>query len=173
MKTALIQTALYQSPIGRLEISANESSIVSILFAKKTEIENLKHQKYFGIIEICVAQLDEYFEGKRKVFMLNCQPSGTDFQLKVWKILSEIPYGKTITYKSQSILLGDVKAIRAMASCNGKNPLSIVIPCHRVLGSNGDLTGYAGGLQNKKWLIDHEQKFTSKAIIQQKIFEVN
>jgi methylated-DNA-[protein]-cysteine S-methyltransferase len=88
-------------------------------------------------------------------------------------LLEKIPFGKTISYKEQATQLGNLKAIRAVGTCNGKNPLSIVVPCHRVLGSNGDLTGYAGGMHNKKWLLEHEQKFTASSVIQQKLFELN
>ena len=91
------------------------------------------------------------------MFDLKLNPKGTDFQKNVWNALLEIPYGKTISYLELSKTLGNVKAIRAVASANGKNPLWIVIPCHRVIGSNGDLTGYAGGLHRKKWLLEHER----------------
>ena len=101
-------------------------------------------------------QLNEYFEGKRQNFDLLLNPEGTEFQKKVWSLLSEIPYGKTLSYLELSRRLGDVKAIRAVASANGKNPLWIIIPCHRVIGSDGSLTGYAGGLHRKKWLLNHE-----------------
>ena len=100
--------------------------------------------------------MKEYFEGNRVVFTFLMNPKGTVFQQKVWKALSEIPYGRTLSYLELSKRLGDVKAIRAVASANGKNPLWIVVPCHRVIGSDGSLTGYAGGLWRKKWLIDHE-----------------
>ncbi|OYQ38325.1 cysteine methyltransferase [Flavobacterium cyanobacteriorum] len=101
-------------------------------------------------------QMQEYFEGKRNSFNFKLNPSGTDFQKKVWNALLEIPYGRTISYHELSVKLGDVKAIRAVASANGKNPLWIVVPCHRVIGADGSLTGYAGGLWRKKWLLEHE-----------------
>ena len=101
-------------------------------------------------------QFQEYFEGQRTDFTLELNPEGTDFQKKVWKKLRTIPYGKTISYLELAKQLGDVKAIRAVAAANGKNPLWIVIPCHRVIGSKGDLIGYAGGLARKKWLLELE-----------------
>lgn len=109
-----------------------------------------------AVLKDAVEQLEEYFEGNRTVFELQLNPSGTDFQKKVWEALLQIPFGKTISYLELSKQLGDVKAIRAVASANGKNPLWIVVPCHRVIGTNGDLTGYAGGLHRKKWLLEHE-----------------
>jgi methylated-DNA-[protein]-cysteine S-methyltransferase len=101
-------------------------------------------------------QLQEYFAGTRKTFDFKLNPSGTEFQQKVWQELLNIPYGKTTSYLGLSKKLGDVKAIRAVASANGKNPLWIVVPCHRVIGSDGSLTGYAGGLWRKQWLLEHE-----------------
>lgn len=103
-------------------------------------------------------QLEEYFEGKRVEFDLPLDLQGTDFQKRVWNELLTIPYGKTVSYKELSIRLGDVRAIRAVAAANGANPVSIIVPCHRVIGSDGSLTGYAGGLWRKRWLLDFEQR---------------
>lgn len=105
-----------------------------------------------------IEQLEEYFAGERTEFDLKLNPLGTEFQKRVWQALKDIPYGKTITYLDLSKTLGDPLAIRAVAAANGKNPLWILIPCHRVIGSNGKLTGYAGGLWRKKWLLEHEQQ---------------
>lgn len=112
----------------------------------------------------CVLQLQEYFAGERKEFDLKLNPQGTEFQQKVWKTLQEIPYGKTISYMELSLKVGDIKAIRAVAAANGKNPLWIVVPCHRVIGSDGSLTGYAGGLWRKKCLLDHENPPVQKSL---------
>ncbi|MGB6150818.1 MAG: methylated-DNA--[protein]-cysteine S-methyltransferase [Pricia sp.] len=109
-------------------------------------------------------QLREYFEGKRKVFDIPLNPKGTDFQKRVWEALLEIPYAKTTSYRELSQALGDVKAIRAVAAANGKNPLWIIVPCHRVIGSDGSLTGYAGGLHRKKWLLDHENPVKQQSL---------
>ena len=111
-----------------------------------------------------VLQLKEYFEGKRTEFSFKINPAGTDFQQKVWQELLNIPFGKTCSYLELSKKLGDVKAIRAVASANGKNPLWIVVPCHRVIGSDGSLTGYAGGLWRKKWLLEHENPVKQESL---------
>ncbi len=124
---------------------------ISILDQKPLEINEIPE-----ILEDAAYQLREYFEGSRQHFDLELNPQGTEFQLRVWKELKTIPYGKQISYLELSKKLGDVKAIRAVAAANGKNPLWIIIPCHRVIGSNGDLVGYAGGLHRKKWLLNHE-----------------
>lgn len=107
-------------------------------------------------LALAVTQLQEYFGGSRNHFDFKINPAGTDFQKRVWEALLKIPYGTTTSYQALSIQLGDVKAIRAVASANGKNPLWVVVPCHRVIGSDGSLTGYAGGLWRKKWLLEHE-----------------
>ncbi|MBG7629547.1 MAG: methylated-DNA--[protein]-cysteine S-methyltransferase [Bacteroidetes bacterium] len=115
-------------------------------------------------LQDCVQQLDEYFKGARTDFDLKLNPLGTDFQQKVWKELLKVPYGKTATYLEQSKKMGIVKAIRAVASANGKNPLWILIPCHRIIGSDGSLTGYAGGIWRKKWLLEHENPSTQQSL---------
>ncbi len=112
----------------------------------------------------------EYFTGVRKVFNVSLQLIGTDFQQKVWKGLLDIPYGETRSYKKQSIYLGDVKAIRAVATANGQNGIAIIIPCHRVIGDNGSLVGYGGGLPKKKWLLEHEARHSGKDL-QTSLFE--
>lgn len=115
-------------------------------------------------------EVDEYFTGARKVFNVSLQLIGTDFQQKVWKGLLDIPYGETRSYKKQSIHLGDVKAIRAVATANGQNGIAIIIPCHRVIGDNGSLVGYGGGLPKKKWLLEHEARHSGKDL-QTSLFE--
>ena len=147
METTYIKTPL---GIARIEGDENGVSAISVLDEGTISISIPE------ILQNAVSQLNEYFEGKRLNFDLKLNPQGTDFQKKVWKGLLQIPYGKTRTYLEQSKVLGDVKAIRAVASANGKNPLWIVVPCHRVIGSDGSLTGYAGGLWRKKWLLEHE-----------------
>ena len=147
METTYIKTPL---GIARIEGDENGVSAISVLDEGTISISIPE------ILQNAVNQLNEYFEGKRLNFDLKLNPKGTDFQKKVWKGLLQIPYGKTRTYLEQSKVLGDVKAIRAVASANGKNPLWIVVPCHRVIGYDGSLTGYAGGLWRKKWLLEHE-----------------
>lgn len=105
-------------------------------------------------------QLKEYFEGKREAFDLVVAPDGTEFQKEVWNSLMEIPFGNTSTYAKQAVKLGDLKKIRAVGAANGKNPIAIIIPCHRIIGSDGSLTGYAGGLERKEWLLKHEGSIT-------------
>ncbi|MGI0106111.1 methylated-DNA--[protein]-cysteine S-methyltransferase [Salinimicrobium sp. WS361] len=109
-------------------------------------------------------QLQQYFSGELKEFNLKLNPEGTDFQKKVWQALQNIPYGKTASYMELAKELGDPLAIRAVAAANGKNPLWILVPCHRVIGSDGSLTGYAGGLWRKKWLLDHEQPVKQQSL---------
>ena len=116
------------------------------------------------ILKEPATQLKEYFEGKRREFSLKLNPVGTVFQKKVWNALLEVPYGKTLSYFELSEKIGDVKAIRAVAAANGKNPIWIVIPCHRIIGSDGSLTGYAGGLHRKKWLLDHESPLRQETL---------
>ena len=148
MKKVIIKT-----PLGYTEVTGDENGISKIhVLNEELEISTSIPKE----LKEAVLQLQEYFNGKRTEFSLQINPSGTDFQLKVWQELLNIPYGKTYSYLELSKKLGDVKAIRAVASANGKNPLWIVIPCHRVIGSDGSLTGYAGGLWCKKWLLEHE-----------------
>lgn len=142
-----------ESPLGALLITGNEAGIASVGF-----IDAPKHIS--GEIPLslqdAVQQLREYFSGTRQDFQLKLNPDGTEFQKKVWNTLAEIPYGTTRTYQKIANILGDPKVIRAAAAANGKNPIAIIIPCHRVIGSDGSLTGYAGGLHRKKWLLAHE-----------------
>ena len=105
----------------------------------------------------CKQQLEEYFEGRRRTFDLRLQPKGTHFQQQVWETLQGIPFGVTRSYKDIALTRWNDKTIRAVGTANGQNPIGIIVPCHRVIGSNGDLTGYAGGLHRKKWLLEHEQ----------------
>lgn len=148
-----MESCIINSPLGDTKIVGDENGItqVTILDSEENETDIIPSE-----LEECVIQLNEYFEGSRKQFDLKLNPEGTTFQKKVWKQLEAIPFGKTISYLELSKQLGDLKKIRAAASANGKNPIWIIIPCHRVIGSDGSLTGYAGGLHRKKWLINHE-----------------
>ena len=148
-----LQTTYYKTPIGTAKIVGNKNGIQSISVVDDI-IENTTDIP--PCLQNCVSQLDEYFKGNRKKFDLKLNPKGTEFQKKVWSALTNIPFNKTRSYLEQSKQLGDVKAIRAVASANGKNPIWIIIPCHRVIGSDGSLTGYAGGIWRKKWLLEHE-----------------
>lgn len=125
----------------------------------KTTIEEGENRHFRILIE----QLKEYFEGTRKVFSVPLVTPGTDFQQAVWKELMKIPYGTTRSYLEQSVALGKPDSIRAVANANGMNRISIIIPCHRVIGSDGHLTGYGGGLKRKKWLLDHEKRHSGQS----------
>lgn len=146
-------TAYYKTPIGTAKIIGDEDGIIAVTVLDN-EIETSKNVP--NCLKECIQQLDEYFKGTRTTFNLKLNPQGTSFQKKVWKELLNVPFGKTRTYLEQTKKIGDPKAIRAVASANGKNPIWILIPCHRIIGTNGSLTGYAGGLWRKKWLLEHE-----------------
>jgi len=143
----------YKTPIGTARIVGDDDGISSITVLDSEEESSTNIPE---CLQECVKQLDEYFQKKRSSFNLNLNPLGTAFQKEVWSTLQRIPYGSTKSYLKMSEEMGDVKAIRAVASANGKNPLWIVIPCHRVIGSDGSLTGYSGGLWRKRWLLEHE-----------------
>lgn len=147
------QTAYYKTPIGTAKIVGDVHGIHAITVLD----EAIKTSTTIPeCLQDCIQQLDEYFQGTRTQFDLKLNPQGTDFQKRVWKELLNVSFGKTRNYLEQSKKLGDPKAIRAVASANGKNPIWIVIPCHRIIGSDGSLTGYAGGIWRKKWLLAHE-----------------
>jgi len=148
-----MKTCIIKSPFGYTKIVGDEHGISSIIVLNSEEKES---EVIPEELQDCVIQLNDYFEGKRTVFNLKLNPEGTDFQKQVWNELLNIPFGKTVSYLELSKKLGDVKAIRAVANANGKNPLWIVVPCHRVIGTDGSLTGYAGGLHRKQWLLQHE-----------------
>ncbi len=145
--------------MAKVEGDENGLSSITVLDTDEKTTEVIPE-----ILEDAVYQLQEYFEGKRKSFSLTLNPEGTDFQKRVWGALQEIPYGKTVSYLELSKTLGDVKAIRAVAAANGKNPLWVVVPCHRVIGSDGSLVGYAGGLHRKKWLLNHESPVKQQSL---------
>lgn len=155
-----MKTAFINSPLGITKIEGDENGISVISVLSEGELTS----KIPLELKEAVTQLQEYFEGKRTNFDFKLNPKGTDFQQKVWQELLKIPFGKTMSYMDLSKKLGDVKAIRAVASANGKNPLWIVVPCHRVIGTDGSLTGYAGGLWRKKWLLEHENPTTQQSL---------
>lgn len=155
------QITYYKTPIGTAKIVGNSTGIITISVSDETTEASAKIP---NCLQDCIKQLDEYFTGKRTDFDLKLNPQGTEFQQKVWKELQNVSFGKTRTYLEQSKAIGNVKAIRAVASANGKNPIWIVIPCHRIIGSDGSLTGYAGGLWRKKWLLEHENPSTQQSL---------
>ena len=145
--------ANYGSPIGNLEIISDQYCILACNFKEKeTQSETIPQ-----ILKQALAQIKEYFSGKRKEFTLTLFPSGTEFQEKVWMKLLEIPFGSVISYSELASKIGNKAAVRAVGNANGQNPISIFIPCHRVIGKNGKLVGYSGGLDRKKWLLDFEK----------------
>ena len=159
------QITYYKTPIGIAKITGDKNGIQSVSVLDDEAIDHkVLNQKTHACLQDCVVQLEEYFKGERASFNLTVNPKGTAFQKKVWKSLLKIPFGKTKTYLQQSKTLGDIKAIRAVAAANGKNPLWIVIPCHRVTGSDGSLTGYAGGIWRKKWLLAHENPVKQQSL---------
>lgn len=157
MKLENVFKAYYESEPGLIEITAGETGIITLYFTKKKS--NLKSDsKSFPVhLKDCIRQLDEYFKGKRMTFDLPLIISGTDFQKKVWNELKKIPFGKTASYKEIALKAGNIKAVRAIGNANNKNKIAVIIPCHRVIGSDGKLSGYAGGVKRKKWLLEHER----------------
>jgi methylated-DNA-[protein]-cysteine S-methyltransferase len=156
-----MESCIINTPLGFTKILGDTEGIseVTVLNSVEKETDVIPDE-----LEDAVIQLREYFEGVRQNFDLKLNPQGTDFQKSVWQLLEAIPFGKTISYLELSKQLGDIKAIRAVANANGKNPLWIVVPCHRVIGSDGSLTGYAGGLHRKKWLLEHENPYKQQSL---------
>lgn len=142
----------YESPVGWIKIETSHEKVTGAHFC---ETKNIGDDPNDLTLET-KKQLQEYFDKKRKVFDLKIEMTGTNFQKKVWQELLNIPYGKTISYLQLSKYIDNTKAIRAVGHANGQNPLPIIVPCHRVIGSDGSLTGYGGGLWRKKWLLQHE-----------------
>jgi len=144
----------YKSPLGPIEIVGSQDSIIALDFVEEMLPED--GELTFCVKE-CLKQIDEYFRGDRREFFLNLQPVGTDFQKSVWRQLEKIPYGETTSYGKIADVIGKPNASRAVGSANGKNPIAIIVPCHRVIGSDGSLTGYGGGVWRKRWLIGFER----------------
>ena len=156
-----MECAFIATPLGVAKLEGDENGLQALTVLDiEEELTNVIPE----VLEDGVYQLKEYFEGHRKEFTLELNPQGTDFQKSVWEALLNIPFGKCISYLQLSKTLGNVKAIRAVAAANGKNPLWIIIPCHRVIGSDGSLTGYAGGLHRKKWLLAHESPVKQQSL---------
>ena len=155
-----MEKAIVSTPLGTACIIGDADGIQSF---KLVEVQK-PSESIPALLQPVCKQLEEYFGGTRKEFDLKLNPQGTDFQKKVWNALKEIPFGKTKSYMEMARELGDPKAVRAVAAANGKNPLWIILPCHRVIGSDGDLRGYAGGLDRKKWLLNHESPHRQMAL---------
>lgn len=150
----------YDSPLGILEVITSEEAVISAIFikAEKQSQEINEKQEEAEILREAIKQFDEYFKGIRKEFNLKLEIEGTEFQKAAWEALMKIPYGETRSYKEQAVSMGREKAVRAVGNANGKNLISIIIPCHRVIGADKSLTGYTGGIDKKQWLLDHENK---------------
>lgn len=156
-----METAYISTPLGMAKLKGTADGLASV---SVLETEHTPTDVVPEVLEDAVYQLQEYFEGLRETFDLQLNLQGTPFQRAVWKELLNIPYGKTLSYLELSKKLGDVKAIRAVAGANGKNPVWIIVPCHRVIGSDGSLTGYASGLHRKKWLLAHENPVKQQSL---------
>ena len=152
-----LYTAYYSSPIGLIEVTGNEEGIATVYFVEEKPNHDVK---IHPTLKECIYQLDEYFMGIRKEFGLKLNAQGSEFQKKVWNHLLDIPFGKTNSYLDISKKLGDTDASRAVGNANGSNPISIIVPCHRVIGSSGKLVGYSGGLWRKVWLLNLEKSIT-------------
>lgn len=161
-----MHTAYIESPLGQLQICGTDEHLSSVLFVQAAHRPALGQVASEGdlprAVALCIQQLEEYFVGKRLDFDLPMMPQGTDFQQKIWRLLLDIPFGRTISYLELSRRYGDEKAIRAVGSANGANPICILVPCHRVIGSNGKLVGYGGDLWRKEWLLKHEFQYAPK-----------
>ena len=144
----------YSSEIGTIKIVGEKNEILSIDFIENKPTTKTEIPSY---LEDCIGQIDDYFRGELKIFSVKLKLQGTDFQTKVWKQLIKIPYGKTSSYKDIALKIGNPNAMRAVGSANRRNKLAIIVPCHRVIGSNGSLSGYAGGIWRKEWLLKHEK----------------
>jgi len=155
-------TACYKSPLGNIEIVGTHESIVELNFVEHAAF--IDSELPF-CVKACHKQIDEYFGGQRQEFLLSLSPIGTAFQKSVWKELEKIPYGNVASYQDIANAIGKPNACRAVGGANGKNPISIIIPCHRIIGSDGRLTGYGGGLWRKEWLLKHEREYHTNNII--------
>ena len=153
-----VQRAFLKTRIGYLEINGTEKGISKIEFLDFS----VKIKRVPSVLKQCFHELEEYFNGTRQTFSIPLDLTGTDFQLKVWNELLKIPYGKTISYLDLATRTGDANALRAIGGANGSNPVVILVPCHRVIGKNGKLVGYGGGLKRKKWLLEHEHAFAQR-----------
>jgi methylated-DNA-[protein]-cysteine S-methyltransferase len=145
-----------ETPVGPIVLVASAAGLRAVLWAAGTEITPDVDDEP-DVVADAASQLEDYFAGRRRAFDLPLDLNGTPFQVQAWRALAEIPYGKTVSYGDQARRLGRPHASRAVGAANGRNPLSIVLPCHRVVGTDGSLTGYGGGLETKRWLLEHER----------------
>ena len=150
----------YASPVGTLTITATASHVTEILFEEQPVSDEMDIP---DVLQRCTRQIDAYFQGVRTAFSVDLKPRGTNFQQRVWRQLEEIPYAETVSYGDVARSIGKPTACRAVGGANGRNPIPIIIPCHRVIGSGGQLTGYGSGIWRKEWLLEHEKMVAASA----------
>ena len=166
-------TTLYSStidsPVGPLKIIASDAGVRAVLWptddAERVPLHEVEDNDGHPVLVATAQQLEEYFDGARRDFDLPLDPAGTDFQQSAWMALRSIPYGSTVSYGEQAAQMGDKRKARAVGAANGRNPISIIVPCHRVVGSNGALTGFAGGVNTKQYLLDHERRVSGRSLL--------
>lgn len=164
MKVQVFEKAYFKSPIGLLELRGSSKGISKIIFLNESDVSDVNFDVVPECLQDCVNQFKEFFAGKRKEFNLLLDYKGSAFQCKVWKKILDIPYGKVLTYSELSEIVRNLDSIRAVASANSKNPIPIIIPCHRVVGVNHKLVGYSGGLWRKEWLLNYESGITQTTL---------
>jgi methylated-DNA-[protein]-cysteine S-methyltransferase len=168
-ETTMLYRTIMESPVGPLTLFASDRGLRAVLWhaEKASRIplgdEFADADDPNGVLAAAVAQLEQYFAGTRNDFDLPLDPVGTDFQQSAWDALRTIPFGETVSYGEQARRMGDVRKARAVGAANGRNPISIIVPCHRVVGSDGSLTGFAAGVETKAWLLDHEREVWANA----------
>lgn len=155
----------YPSPLGIIEVSGTNEYVQSVLFTDRKEIIHEKQVETPAVLMECYQQLDEYFQGERLEFTVPYKLEGTAFQERVWKSLTSVSFGKTASYKEIAHMAGNEKAVRAVGSTNGRNPICLLVPCHRIIGANGKMVGYAHGVWRKEWLLAHEKEIRAKCKI--------
>lgn len=161
MTAPMTYRAVCDSPVGPLTIVASDAGVRAVLWPdddpKRVRLDEMIERPDHPVLAQAARQLTEYFAGARQDFDVALDPIGTEFQQSAWQALRTIPFGETVSYGQQAERMGDKRKARAVGAANGRNPISIIVPCHRVVGSNGSLTGFAGGLDTKAWLLDHER----------------
>jgi methylated-DNA-[protein]-cysteine S-methyltransferase len=167
---APLHATTIESPVGDLRIVASDAGVRAVLWSSDDSSRvplrtNLEGCESHSILAHAALELTEYFAGERQEFDVPLDPEGTEFQHQAWLALRAIPYGETVSYGEQAERMGDKNKARAVGAANGRNPISIIVPCHRVVGSNGSLTGFAGGIETKRWLLAHEQKVAGHTLL--------
>ncbi|MCU1394125.1 MAG: ogt [Ilumatobacteraceae bacterium] len=166
-----LYSTIIDSPVGPLTIVASDAGLRAVLWMGDTDVRvklgpvDDQHEDPNGVLAAAVAQLEEYFAGTRTEFDLPLDAVGSGFQQSAWDALRTIPFGETVSYGEQARRMGDARKARAVGAANGRNPISIIVPCHRVVGANGSLTGFAGGIENKAWLLDHERRVWGSTLL--------